>query len=442
MKTTLEEISSVKKKLLVEIDPEEVNRKIDASYRELRKSAKIPGFRPGKAPRKILESYFSEKVEENVTRDLIAETFAKAIEQVNTAPLGPPLVEKEPLKPGKAFKYSALVEVRPEFELKNYIGVEVERGTCFVSDEEIRNQLDQIREAHGTLVTVEQDRPIREGDYAVLEYEGFEQERPLKDIRSTNFLIKVGSGEFHPDFETALIGLRKGDEKEINVHFEKDFRDSRVAGKALLFKVRIIGIKEMDLPELNDEFARGLGADFKDLSDLKERIKNTLVTREEERIDKEMKEALLQKISEHLDFELPQILVESEINLGVENIRQNLMRSGISMEKAGLSEEKVRNDLRPACEKRVKNMLILSEIANRESITINEEDLNRSFEELASSTGQDAETLRKYYEARNMIDSLRQKLLEEKTLNYLVEHAKILETKESGNNKISGSEKG
>ncbi|RLB27875.1 MAG: hypothetical protein DRH11_18060 [Deltaproteobacteria bacterium] len=118
------------------------------------------------------------------------------------------------------------------------------------------------------------------------------------------------------------------------------------------------------------------------------------------------------------------------------------MRSGISMEKAGLSEEKVRNDLRPACEKRVKNILILSEIANRESITINEEDLNRSFEELASSTGQDAETLRKYYEARNMIDSLRQKLLEEKTLNYLVEHAKILETKESGNNKISGSEKG
>jgi trigger factor len=181
----------------------------------------------------------------------------------------------------------------------------------------------------------------------------------------------------------------------------------------------------MKLPELNEDFVRNLGADFEDLDDLKKRIKEDLIAREEKRIDGELKMRLLKKISDPLDFELPDSLVESEINYGIESIRQNFIRAGSSIEKAGLKEDKLRQDLRPASEKRVKDMLVLAEIARQDDLTVNEAELSEGFREMSLNTGQEPDVLRKYYETHNLADSFRQQLIEEKTLNYLVKGAKV-----------------
>ncbi len=427
MKTSLEEISSVKKKLSIEIESKEVDKKLNAAYRELGKKAKIPGFRPGKIPRKILETHFSAQVGEDVTRDLIRETLPMAMQEVETFPLGTPLLEKALLKEGHNFKYSALMEVRPEFVVKDYLEIEVEKEKFSVGEEKVREQLEQIREANGKLTTLDQDRPVQKDDYVVIDYEGFEEGNPLDGIKSQNHLMKIGGNEFHPRFDETITGLKKGDESEITVDFEKDYYNSNLAGRKVDFKVKITDIKEMILSELNDDFARNLGADIKDLEDLKNKVKESITAQEEKRIDQDLKKRILEKISASIDIELPQTLVESELNYAVESVKQNLMRNGTSIEKAGLSEEKLREEFSPSVKNRVKDLLILGEIAKQDNIEVGEEDLSKGFNNIAESTGQDIETIRKYYEAQNLVDSLKEKLLEEKTLNYLVENAKILE---------------
>ena len=427
MKTRLEEISPVKKKLEIEIEAGEVNKKIEEAYRELRKGVKLPGFRPGKVPRKILERRFGNQVIDDVTRRLVNETLPKAVEETNAIPLSMPIIENEILKLGQNFKYSAVMEVRPEFELKDYMGFEVEKEIFSVADQDVDAQLEEIRKTHGQLSSVETERGIKEEDFAVIEYEGLEDGKALEGIKNSNFLVRVGGNDFHPDFEKALIGLKKGDMSEFNVDFEDDYSQPKLAGKSVKFKVKVIDIKEMNLPELNDDFAKNLGADFQDLGDLKDKIRETLTDREEKRVDRELKMRLLKKVSDRVDFELPESLVESELNGAIENIRQNLLRSGSSMEKAGLDEKKLEQDLRPASEKRVKDMLVLGEIARGNDLNITEAELLAGFKELALGTGQDPEALRQYYEANNLRESFRQQLLEEKTLNYLVKGANITE---------------
>ena len=355
------------------------------------------------------------------------ETLPKAVEETNAIPLSMPIIENEILKLGQNFKYSAVMEVRPEFELKDYMGFEVEKEIFSVVDEDVDAQLEEIRKTHGQLSSVETERGIKEEDFAVIEYEGLEDGKALEGIKNSNFLVRVGGNDFHPDFEKALIGLKKGDMSEFDVDFEEDYSQPKLAGKNVRFKVKVIDIKEMNLPELNDEFAKNLGADFKDLNDLKDKIRETLTEREEKRVDRELKMRLLKKVSDGVDFALPESLVDSELNGAIENIRQNLLRSGSNMEKAGLNEEKLKQDLRPASEKRVKDMLVLGELARSNDLNITEAELSGGFKDLALSTGQDPEALRQYYEANNLRESFRQQLLEEKTLNYLVKGANITE---------------
>jgi len=427
MKTSLEDISSVKKKLLIEIEAKEVDKKLNAAYRDLGKRAKISGFRPGKVPKKILERRFGNDVADDVTRDLINESFPKALQELDTMPLGTPALEKEDLKQGQDFKYSAVIEIRPQFEVENYLGLEVEKEKASIPEEEVESRIEQIRQANGNVKSIDEVRPIRKDDHAVLDYEVFEGDSPLDDMKATNSMLKVGSNELHPQFEEGLIGLDKDAETEILVDFENDYANAALAGKSLRYKVKVVDIKEMIVPELNDEFATNLGGDFKDLKDLRNKMQESMVNQEESRIDREMKGRLLQKITEPMDFETPQVLIESELDYALENFKQSISQSGTSLEQVGITEEKLREDFRPASERRVREMLVLEEIAKKDEITVDEEDLKKGFEDMAASMGQDAEIVRQYYEARGLTDTLKDKLVEEKTLKYLVENAKVLE---------------
>ncbi|MDY7037612.1 MAG: trigger factor, partial [Thermodesulfobacteriota bacterium] len=411
----------------VEIDAQEVNKKLNEAYRGLGKRAKIPGFRQGKIPRQILEKRFGEQVMEDLTRDLIGETLPKAAEEANIIALTRPVIENEALKKDQNFNYSAVMEVRPDFELKDYLGLEIEKEICSVTDDNVNKQLEEILKNNGKLNSIKEDREAQEDDYLILEYEGFEDEQPIEGIKSDNFLLRIGSNDFHPDFERGLIGLKKGDTSEIKVSFEDSYYHPKLAGKTIQFSVKVMEIKEMELPELNDEFARSLGSDFNDLNDLKKKIKEEIIKREDTRIDLELKKRLLNKISESVEFELPESLVESEIRYNIENVRQNFLRAGSNMEKAGLKEEKLREEFRQVSERSVKEMLILGEIARQDNLNINEVELSKGFGEMAEKMGQEPHVVREYYEANQLVDSFKQKLLEEKTLNYLVKSAKVLE---------------
>jgi trigger factor len=427
MKTNLEEISTVKKKLLVEVEAEEVDRKLNEAYKDLGKRAKIRGFRPGKIPRKILEQYFGEQVVEDVARGLVSETLPTAVEETETYPLSMPMVENETLRAGQDFRYAAIIEVKPVFELKDYAGLEVEKEALSVTDEDVDKQVEEIRRANGTLKSLEEERGIQENDYAVLEYEAFEGDKPLEGVKAQNFMLRVGSHDFHPEFEKKLFGLRAGETASIEVDFEEDYFHSRLAGKKVRFKVKVVDVKVMELPPLDDAFAKSLGEDFPDLETLKNKVKEELIAKEEKRIDTALKKSLLKKISDTVDFELPESLVDSEIRLAIDNVKQNLMRMGGSMEKAGLTEAKLRQDFRPASEQRVKDLLILGEIARQNDLTISESELVDGFKDLAERSGQDAEVLERYYEAKQLTEAFKEKLLEEKTLNYLVKAANISE---------------
>jgi len=440
METTLEDISPVKKKLLIEIDSKEVDKKLNQAYGEIRKTAKIPGFRPGKVPRKILETYFGSQVIDDVTRGLISESFPKAVDEVKTFPLGQPILEKEALKQGQDFNYSAIIEVRPEFEVKDYLGVDVEKELFSISEEDVKKRLEEIREANGKMASIEEERQIRDGDFVIVDYEGFEDSQLVEDVKSSNLLVKVGKNDFHPKFDEALIGLKKEDETEVDIDFEENFYHTKLAGKSVNFKIKIVDIKELVLPELNDEFASNFGADLKDLDSLKNELKNAITSQEEKRIDNELKQRLLEKISEGIDFELPEVLVDAEIDFSARRLNDNLERSGSSLEKAGISEAGLKKEFRPASEKRVREMLILDRIAKQDEIDINDDDLEEGYGKLAESMGQDVETVKKYYEARGQVDALKEELLKEKTLNYLVNHANISEVERDSLSQGEGPE--
>jgi trigger factor len=431
MKTSVEEISSVKRKLTVELDAEEVSKKIEDAYRALQKKAKVHGFRPGKVPRNILERYYGQQVTEDVTKNLVNDTLPQAFEETKTYPLTMPLVENDALKKGEGFKYAAVMEVKPAFELKDYTGIEVEKEKVSVSDEEVDRRLEEIRKANGMLKALEEDRGARQDDCVIVDYEAFEADHPIEGLKAQNFLVKIGTGTIHPDFERGLLGLKAGDTKEITVTFEPDYGHAKLAGKTVTFKVQVTDIKTMELPELNDEFAAALNEEFKDLETLKRKIREDLEAREEKRVDREMKKRLLDKVSGMVAFELPESLVESEMRHAVERVKQNLARIGSDLEKAGLTEEKVRQDVTAACRKRAKDLLILAEVARQNDLTVSEPELAEGFNELARDMGQEPSLLRRYYEARGMAESFREGLLEEKTLNFLAKNARITEVEAS-----------
>jgi len=427
MKTALEVISPVKKKLIVELEAEEVDKKIERTYRTLGKSAKVPGFRPGKIPRKVLERVYGAQVFEEVARELVKESLPRAMDETKTFPLSVPMVENDVLKSGEPFKYTAILEVKPEFELKEYMGLEVEKEIVHLKEEEVEKQLEEIRKANGKLVALEEDRPIREGDFAIVRYVAYQDGKLVEELKGDNHPVKVGSNEFHPDFEKALLGHKAGDSLRVSVPFEPGHPNRKLAGKKVDFQVEVIGMKMLKLPELNDEFARSLGADFETLEALKQKIRDELKSREEKRTDRDLKRRLLKKISDKVDFELPESLVEEEINYGIQTLNQNLMRMGSSVQKSGLQQEKLREEFRPAAEKRVKDLLLLSEIARQQGLHTEQSEIDESIARMAEGMNQDPAVVKQYYEANQMVDSLSQRLLEEKTLNFLVKGATIRE---------------
>jgi len=440
MKVTHEEINPTKKRLLVEIPSEEVGPRVEQAFREVAKSARIPGFRPGKAPRRLLESYYGEKIREDVGRNIVSETLPKAIEQAEIRPLTMPILEKSGLTGSMDFNYTAVLDVYPQFKVENYLGLEIETEPSTMSEEEVERQITFIREANGKLIPLEEGKQSEKGDFVLIDYQGYANNQPLEDVKADNMLLRLGSNEFHPAFEDALVGCRKGQQLEFTVNFEETFHRPSLSGKSVLFKVSVQDVKWLDVKELNDEFVQSLNAGLNTVEDLRQKVREELLDQERKRSENRSKRLILEQICKTVEFPLPEVLVETEHSSAVEGVISNITRNGATLEKFGLSREKLWQDMRPVSEQRVKEMMVLEEIASRENIDVNEDDVDRELSAIAARGGQDAGALKKYYAQAGMLGTFRRKLREEKTLNYLLHNAKVHKNESAGPDEGSNME--
>ncbi|OPX35389.1 MAG: trigger factor [Desulfobacteraceae bacterium 4484_190.1] len=345
MRTNLEDISSVKKKIMVVIEADNVDKKLDEAYRDVQKKARIPGFRRGKVPRYILEKRFADQVIDDVSTALVKETFADAIKEIDIVPITEPVLNKETqLRQGEDFTYSVTLEVRPTFDLPEYMGIEIEKEKLVVDDQKVNDRIEKIREARGSLSSVEEGRPVQKGDFVVVNYEAFDGDVLLEDMTAKGAVIRIGDNRIHSEFDEALVGATRGDKREVSVVFDENDSRPVLAGKKIRFNVEVVDIKSLDLPDLDDDFVKQLDPSLKDVEDFKNRVREIITEEEKRRIERETKTKLLESIADKVDFELPQGVVNNELEAIVSNVKRELVGQGTDLERMGISEEKVREE--------------------------------------------------------------------------------------------------
>ncbi|MFH1147800.1 MAG: trigger factor [Pseudomonadota bacterium] len=425
MKCTVEEISSVKKKMHVEVPHTMVAEEVDNAYKELGKKIRIKGFRQGRIPRNILERYYRQKVEMDVLEKLLNESYPKALEEAKLSPVSRPVVSDEEFKPGSDLKYTALVEVKPFIQVKDYLGLEIEREEGEVTDEDIGKKLDEIRYMHAHLKSIDGDRGIEKGDIAVIDYDGSSEGNSLEGSNAQNYHLEVGSGLFNPDFEKQLIGLSKNAETEIKVTFSEEFANKEMAGKTVTFKVAVKDIKERVLPEMDNAFAADLGAGFQTLDELRQKIKENLIESRAKQTLADMRKQILDQLAAKHQFELPESMVEAEIDAMIKEAQGRLEKRGIALESVGISNQDMRARFGAEAEKRVRSELILEEIARNENIKVEEKDIDEQFDKVARDLNMEPDDISNLRANPGFRHSLPGYILPEKTISFLLSHANI-----------------
>lgn len=423
MKVNVEDISSIKKKLNIEISEEEVAKEINFFYQEVGRKAKIKGFRPGRIPRSILERYFKDYVKTETIQKLIKDTYPSALSETNLQPVSPPVIDAGEIEAGKSFIYSAIIEVKPDIKIEGYLGLNIEGKKDIPKEEEIEERLKGLQNLHANLKTVEDDRPIQKGDYVILDYEARVDNKPLGEGKANDFSVEVGSGRFIPDLEEKLIGLKSNEEKEIEVSFPENYGYTKWAGKTVSFYVKIKDIKEKILPPLDDEFAKDLGNSS--LDELKAKIREEIEKEKKIASENELKDQIVDQLLKSNSFEVPESLVDEQIKTLISDTKLRLKAQGIDQKELNLSEEKLKEEYYDTAKKQVRTFLILENISAQEGITVSEEEVDDRLRKLSEMLNQKFEAIKRYYEQKGLISELRVNILMDKTLNFLLEKANI-----------------
>lgn len=427
MNVNIEDLGTVKKKLTVEVPAETVKSEFEQTLNVLRKQARLKGFRPGKVPKDIVRKMFGAHIEQEVAQKLINDALPDALEKVESKMASQPMLEESEFKEGEPFTFSVTFEVIPEIEVSGYEGLDVTREKINIADEMVDKRLDELRQAYATSQSIETDRPAKKGDLAVIDYTAYDGDEPIEGAANPNFQLEVGSGNFNPIFEEELIGMAKGEDKEITVAFPEGHYNPKLAGKETRFQVKLVDIKEKIIPELNDEFAKDLGQEIETMDQLKEKLVDDMTAAEDRRIEQDVHGQVRDKLLELVEFDVPENMVARETEAMVNNTVFNLKRSGLSIEAMGFSEDKLRDDCRPEAEKRVRMALILEKIAADKDIEVMDEDVEENMAKMAADTGQSVDVVREIYNKNNMMESMKDSLLTEKTLKFILDSANITE---------------
>jgi trigger factor len=427
MKVHIEEITPIKKKLIIEIEADQTEAQWQAVVKDLGKKTKMKGFRPGKIPLSVLTKYYGPQIEEEVVSNLINQAYPEALKETGLRPVALPEVERPSFHKDTPYSFQAVIEIKPEISLsaEDYRGLTLKKEEAAVSDEEVEKRLALIQKTHGELLPLSEKRPLQEGDFAVIAYNSFLEGKPLPGGAASNFDIEVGANYFNTQFEKELLGLEPGEGKEFDIAFPEDSENPAIAGKTVHYQVTLQEIKVRNLPDLNDQFAQHLGKEFQSLEDLKKKIQEDLELEAKRRADGKTREDLINQLLAKTQFELPEALVNQEIHQMLARIEQDLSRQGLDWEKAGLEPARLMEKFTTPAQKQVQKQLLLEKIAQMESLTVPSEELEAELAAIAAKVNQSLTLVKEIYNKNNMLPYLEEKLLEEKTLNFIREHAII-----------------
>jgi trigger factor len=419
MKVEVQELSSCARRLEIEIAPESVKKELDQAYRELAKKVSIRGFRKGKVPRPVLERYHRSSVEDEVMQKLIPTSFEQAVKDQGLRAVGQPKLDDISLDEGKALRFTATVEVLPEIALQTYGGWELTKEVRTVSDADVERELQELQNRHVNLVSIAEDRPVQEGDYVLISFEGFRDGQPVPGSKTENYALVVGSKAVVESVERGLVGMRKNETREIPVQFPPTYQNKTLAGQEVIFHVTVNEIKERVLPALNDEFAKEVGGGVETLEALKEKVRQDLQAGAEREARRALHETVVVRLIEANPFELPPGMVEAETEALTADVQRQLQPQAGDATAPQLSED-MRQQLRDQAVNRIKRELLIEEIAKREGITVEEEDVEADLKRLAERTEQRIEYLRRQMEQAGALESLRRNLKSDKVLDFVV----------------------
>jgi len=439
MKVTVEDVSPVQKRLKVEIPAQKVDERINQTINRLKKNVAIPGFRKGRVPKSIIEREYGPQIKSEVLQGLIEESIGDAIRQSKvTMLLEPQLDSSSEIEQGKPFEYSVLMDIEPEVKLPDFRKFELVRPKVEVTDEEVEEQLEALRNQFGSIEVMDEQRPLKEGDIAIIDYTAFVDEEELEELANENYFVEVGKGNFNETFEKGLIGMEKGEEREIEVSYPEDALNSLVAGKTVKYKVILKNIQKRNLPELDDEFAQRFGIGLHTIEDLKNKLREQILKDKEEAAESVLRNQLFDRLLEGADFPVPERLVEKKLDQMIDNIAGHMQERGVNLEQAGIDEERLREKMREDAVRQVKTELILDKIAEEEKIEIPTEELKK-YNDYVDEHYKEMNVDKAQFQ-QAVFESVLPKLRAKQTIDFLLDNVTIKD--EEDTKQESGSEEG
>ena len=410
------------------VDNDKFEGAVTKAYNKNKGKFNIPGFRKGKAPKQIIESQYGKGVFYNDAIDMLfPEIYPSALDELNIDPIDRPDLDIEEISKDNGLVMVVNVEVKPEFELGSYKGIEIAKPDYTVNEDEVTLRLDEMRNKASRLVDVE-GRAIENGDNTVIDFEGFVDGVAFEGGKGEDYSLVIGSNTFIPGFEEQLIGKNKGEEVEVNVEFPAEYHAENLAGKPATFKVVIKNVQSKELPELNDEFAADT-TEFNTLEELKSDLKAKVEEEAKNRADAEMRNSLVEKISEGTEVEVPNAMVETQINNMLMELNYQLQYQGLQLEQllqmTGRSIEDLRNEKREEATKLVKSSLVLEAIAKAENVEVSEADVEAEVEKMAKMYNMEVEKIKSVMRPTDLED-IKGQLKIRKTIDSLVDSAKLV----------------
>ena len=399
MSVQVENLEHNMAKLTIEVAAEELEKALDSAYQKQKKQISVPGFRKGKVPRAMIEKMYGAGVfYEDAANILMQQTYAGAVDESGVDIVSRPTVEVTQIEKGQPFIYTAEVAVRPEVTLGKYMGVTVTKIDTSVSDEEVDAELENQRNKNARTVTVT-DRPVAEGDTAVIDFEGFVDGVAFEGGKGENHPLEIGSHTFIDTFEDQLVGKNTGDEVEVNVTFPEQYQAADLAGKPATFKVKINEIKAKELPELDDEFAQDV-SEFDTLAEYKESLKKNLEEKKENEAKRTKEDEAVQKIIDKSKMDIPEAMIDTQCETMIEEFAQRIAQSGLSMDQylqfSGTFNGTLKDQVRPEATTRIQSSLVLEQIAKEENIEVTDADIDAEVEKMAKAYGMEADKLKEY----------------------------------------------
>ncbi|MCM3611404.1 trigger factor [Planococcus sp. MERTA32b] len=412
--------------LTVEVPAEEVNAGLDKAFKKVVKEINVPGFRKGKMPRQMFEKRFGvESLYQDALDFILPDAYANAVEEAGINPVDRPEIDIETIEKGQPLVFTAKVTVKPEVELGEYKGLEVSKPETEVTDEEIEEKLKENQERFAELA-VKEDEAIVEGDTAVIDFEGFVDGEAFEGGAGNDYSLEIGSNSFIPGFEEQLVGVKSGEEKDVEVTFPEEYHAAELAGKAATFKVKVNEVKAKELPELNDEFAKEIDEEVSSLDELRTKMKEAAAAEKASNADAAVRDELVQKAAENATIDIPQAMIDSEMDRMMQDFEQRLTQQGMNLELyfqfSGQDEAALREQMKGDAETRVRVSLTLEAIAKAENMEVTSEDIDKELEKMSGQFNMDVEQIKAALGGTEMLEN---DIRMQNTVEFLVENAKI-----------------